>query len=229
MSCAACATDLASSERVRAAAAFSSASAATRETLAEIDLYVRRAADRVPDPETAVKALHREINLVYPPSHSQRPFVTMLVQRVFSRAIELVAAGQYPSAYVEAHALLEEIAIALLPRRIGTTNEAIVSSLIRRKTLSEIAPMYAELGLWAPPDVAFIGRLAGVRNGVSHRNFHLLAKHVGRKTQGHHLGAFNFSLDDAAKTCGKALELIVKIAKIHRRRSKARRARTSST
>jgi hypothetical protein len=188
----------------------------------QIDLYIHKSSIRAPDPGAVSKAIYREINELYPPRHSHRQFVTMLIGYVFNRSIELIACGQYPSAYVEIHALLEEIAIALLPRRLETKNEGVLATLIDRRTLSDVAPAYAALAIWSDLDVGVVRRLAGVRNGVSHRNFRLLAKHVNRNAPGHHLSSFNFTTEDAATTLRTAVTLVVKMVKIHKRRPKKR-------
>jgi hypothetical protein len=188
---------------------------------AGIQMSIRYAAERRPQSEHVLEIIDSSISTLIPTKHSQRSFVSALVDFYFNRAIELIAIGQFPSAYVELHALLEESAIRLLPKRVGTKGRPeIVADLIKRKTLSEIAPQYEKLGLWTHTDVKFARKLSQIRNGVSHRNFTLLERYVGRTTQLHELDAFKFNLENSANALARVVDLTVKIAKVHKRRRK---------
>jgi hypothetical protein len=190
-----------------------------------VEFHVSQAPKRTPDASLAATAVFESVNRAFPSSHSHRALVDALVSRVFDRAVELIAVGQYPMAYVEMHALLEETAIALLSRRIAAKEyREVVADLLKRKTLTDVAPYYEDVGYWSRSDVSFVRKLAGIRNGVAHRNFDLLAKHIPRHSGNErHLDEFHFDLDKATEALSRVISLMVQIARTHKRKYRGRR------
>ena len=186
--------------------------------LESFEHLVQKAPNRQPDASDTIESIYSAVNRYFPSRHSHRMLVNALVELVFNRAIELIAIGQYPSAYIELHALLEDIAIVLLGKQISVKgHQKMVADILKRKTLSDIAPYYKDLGYWSQSDVAFVKKLAGIRNGVAHRNFDLLAKHLPSKKEDRDLDSFHFDLSKTVETFARVVSLTVQISRPHKR------------
>jgi hypothetical protein len=193
--------------------------ARTNLLLADIQHLIHSASKRQPTPERAITVIYAAVNQLIPSSHSHRSLAGALLGLVFNRVIELIGLGQYPPAYVEMHALLEELAVKLLPKRVGSKNQqAIIFDLLKRKTLSDIAPYYVELGHWTKEDASFVKSLAAVRNGVAHQNFSLLAKHLPQDNAQRGLDSFQFDLQKTADALARVINLMIKISRPNKRK-----------
>lgn len=189
--------------------------------LEEVQYLVASASDRRPDSMAASAAIYDAVSSDFPSGHSHRALATALVHHVFNRAITLVSLGQYPSVYLELHALLEDAAILLLPNYLAKTGQrALVSDLLKRRTLSDVAPIYVQLGYWSKSDLAFVKSLAAVRNGVAHHNFELLEKHLPRIGDERSVDSFRFDLPGSSKALANTLRLIIQASRPHKRKAK---------
>jgi hypothetical protein len=88
--------------------------------------------------------------------------------------------GHYSAAIVELHGWLERYALEELPNRLGRDPLAreVIADLIKRRTLAELIEPLIRLGLWNADDKSFVSRLKTLRDGIVHKNFALLSKHL---------------------------------------------------
>lgn len=186
--------------------------------LTEVEYLISSAPDQRPNQVVATKAVYEAVNKQIPTSHSHRALACALVGQVFHRAVKLIGLGQYPSAYVELHAILEELSIVLLAKQVKDKGQQeIISDLLKRKTLSDVAPYYVRLGYWSASDLTFVKSIAAIRNGVAHRNFALLAKHLPQTKEGRDLDSFRFNLPKSSEALAHTLRLMIQIARPNKR------------
>ena len=145
----------------------------------------------------------------------------MLTVWYFNRAIELLIVGQIPSAYVEIHSLLEQASIKFFNNKMKVKdNQKIIYSLIERKTLKELSPLYYENGTFNKLELTFIKRLINIRNGIAHKNLVLLEKHIGKSSNEilslDEYDNLNFSEKECIQSLSKAIHLCVVLFKAKR-------------
>jgi hypothetical protein len=117
---------------------------------------------------------------IFPTGSSDRVRAVSLAD-LMETPLTLHLLGHNSAAIVELHGWLERFALRELSKRLGKNKVAreIIFDLIRRKTLSEVTDTIIHLGLWDQNDKAFITRLKNIRDGIVHKNFELLSKHIG--------------------------------------------------
>lgn len=188
-----------------------------------IEIHSRNALKYAKNPHKIEQQIYNAINKIYPSNHSHRMFIAVMVD-VFEHVIQLIVINQLPSAYVEMHSLVEESAIRFFPKNLKIKdNKSILMDLIDRKTLKDLIPYYVELGLWNKEDAIFAKRIANIRNGVAHRNFDLLFKHIGGKSNPNYKPKYdnvNFKTNDCINALAQSIDLCTKVYKTNSRSKK---------
>lgn len=135
----------------------------------------------------------------------------------------LLLLGHNSAVIIELHGWLERFALTQLVKRIGKDeiSREILKDLIKRKTLSEICDYFVTLGLWNKDDVSFIRKLKSLRDGIAHKNFDLLRKHLGDRKTTSEMTELIDKIDCTSYVL-KTMELIMKIV-IRRRPGNGKR------
>lgn len=171
--------------------------------------------------EQATAALYECLDRVFPTTDSKRRSAEALVSGVFARASELLILGQYPSMYVEVHALLERFTLVTVPMRLGRDSRArgLIDGMVARRTLSDLAPIAVKLDLWTEGDLRWVRRLVKLRNGLVHKNYDLLDRALGRRRERYAPQDYDYSqftLEQTTSDFTTALDLFIQLR--HRRR-----------
>ncbi|MEQ8312521.1 MAG: hypothetical protein RL839_12925 [Gammaproteobacteria bacterium] len=183
--------------------------------------HVERSTDDIQVPEDVELILDQEITARYPTGSSHRHVAEMLVATQFDEVLALIALGQFPSAILLMHSITEHAALRFLPMNLKIKeNHSMIFDLLKRRSLSEIASYYRDLGVWSIDDVKFVKKLATLRNGVAHRNFDLLGKHLKRIDSERKLKSYDFSLKQTCKACAHCIDLCIKAFKPNKRKRK---------
>jgi hypothetical protein len=208
-----------------------------RETMLQYTLS-RLCADLAPD---MLVETHRRNNLDrlisrdFRSGNSLSYAALVIVERVLDRAVQLVVLkrwlessnrvlGHSAAVYVELHAALERYVIEALPKALGKDDRSrkAITLLIDRKTLSDLAPHLVTIGRWTKADLAFVRRLARLRNAVAHRNEASLQKVVGGSPHSYSDEPFvRLNRTDASSDLVETLKLMIKATRF-RRKSKRR-------
>ena len=183
--------------------------------------HVERSTDNIQNPEDVEFLLDQEITARYPTGSSHRHVAEMLVLTQFDEVLILIALGQFPSALLLMHSITEDAALRFLPMNLKIKeNHLLVFDLLKRRTLSDIASYYKELDVWSDDDVKFVKKLVNLRNGVTHRNFDLLGKHLKKVDSNRKLKSYDFSLKETCKACAHYIDLCIKAFKPNKRKRK---------
>jgi hypothetical protein len=178
----------------------------------------------LPKTQKRFDSFERQFDERFPRSSSDRNRAFGLAW-LMEAPLTLLILGHNSAAIVELHAWLERFTLLELSKRLGKDEVArdIIWELIKRRTLSEVTDIVILLGLWDQSDKAFISRLKNIRDGVAHKNFELLSKHIG--------GGKSLGADEATKLINRmdcvpyfltTMELIMKL--VIRRRSQKKPA-----
>ncbi len=189
----------------------------------EIDFLVRQPASDAVKEGAFAQELAQAIDTRIPTRHCHRALAEALLHNYFDIAVQHYGSEHFSSVYSELHAVLERMAIAIFPSRIANAaGVGIVAALIERRTLSELAPHFLSLGQIDKADMAFISRLAAIRNGVAHRNLTLLGKHVHATAPAHSIKDFKFRRGSTAQDIASCIELVIKLARPFKRKHRAK-------
>ncbi len=189
--------------------------------LNSINLHKSKAFERTGYSDDFSLEIYREIDKLYPSNSSFRNAALAITDNYFSRAIELAILGQFPSSFIEIHSLLEVAAIRFFSMNMKVKSYPdLIGQLLERKTLNEIGPYYFELGVWSRKDITFIKRLSNIRNGIAHRNFDILTKHLdsSKKLIGDDYDKLKFEPSECFKSIAKSIDLCVKLYKRPKRK-----------
>ena len=168
----------------------------------------------LPETQKRFNNFERQFDEKYPRSNSSERNRAVGLAWLMETPLTLLILGHNSAAIVELHAWLERFALIELSKQLGKdeVTRDIIWKLIKRKTLSEVADIVIQLGLWEQSDKAFITRLKNLRDGVAHKNFELLSKHIGG---GKSLGANEvteiLNRVDCAPYFLTTMELIIKL------------------
>lgn len=185
-----------------------------------LELQARNSRANLQPEEKDISKLDKEITKLYPTTSSHRSVAVMLADTQFDEVISLIALGQFPASFLVMHSITEDAALRLLPRNLKIKeNHLVVFDLLKRRTLSDIAPYYRDLGVWTAADVTFTKKLVSLRNGITHRNFELLEKHVKRKDSYRKMGSFAFDLESSVVACAHCIDLCIKAFKPNKRKA----------
>ncbi|TAL67089.1 MAG: hypothetical protein EPN82_16075 [Bacteroidetes bacterium] len=100
--------------------------------------------------------------------------------------LSLYANGNNSSVIIEIYSIIEKFAIRDLPKFLSRNKkvQSIITDLIERKNLNEIAIFFERIGIWSDNDLINIKQITKIRNGIAHKSEKLIAKALnsGKKT-----------------------------------------------
>jgi hypothetical protein len=128
--------------------------------------------------EEKIKKLIYAIDCKFPPSTSIRGLYDGISTIVFDTAYALYLLNNNSALIIELHGILERFCINalrdILP--IDDVSKSIISELLDKKTLKDIAKHFETLSVWTSDDVEFSYELTKLRNGIAHKNAELVSR-----------------------------------------------------
>ena len=147
-----------------------------------------------------------------------RGSVDAIFVMVFDTTLELLFLNKNASLILELQGVLERFCsnalCDILP--VDTTaTKNIISCMLEKKTLTDIAPYFEILKIWNTNDVKFAQRLTNIRNGIAHKNAEKVSKYLSDGKQKHYASIDNITENiDCIPYIIDVLKLIVKISHI---------------
>jgi hypothetical protein len=125
--------------------------------------------------------------------------------------------GQSSAVFVELHGFLERFVLRDLPFSLAKDKQAaaIITSIIERKTRSELADILLKLRIWNGEDVRFAINLANIRNGIVHKNAKLVSKYLSAGKDVHISDIDSLTRkSDCVHFIIRTIELLVKLSSV---------------
>ncbi|UOG75977.1 hypothetical protein MTX78_05095 [Hymenobacter tibetensis] len=141
--------------------------------------------------------------------------VEAITWSLFSSILSLYANQNNGAVLVELYSLIEKFSIRDFPGKITDDKEkkGVIASLIERKNLTDIAPLYNTLGIWDSDDIAFIGKISKIRNGIAHKNEKLISKSINNGKEVHYLDIDSMvNKHDACNYIINSIKIFVKLS-----------------
>jgi hypothetical protein len=180
--------------------------------LSEVSDYIQ---NNLPTGKKRFQRLESEFKKKFPENTALRGAAEALTWAMLSTPLALFFLGQNSAVFVELHGFLERYVLRDLPHALAKDKQAagIISSLIERRTLSELSEILLELKIWNDEDVRFARKLANVRNGIVHKNAKLISKHLSDGRDIHLIDIENlvYKADVVPYIIG-TIELLVKLS-----------------
>lgn len=139
---------------------------------------------------------------------------------LFQTTISLFANGNNSSVIIEVYSIIEKFAIRDFPEIISEKEniQSIISDLISRKNLAEIADYYKKIGIWTNDDLAQLKKLIKIRNGIAHKNEKLISKALKSGNEVHYLNIDSITnKHDSADYILLAVDLFLKLSDYHKK------------
>jgi len=136
--------------------------------------------NNLPEGQKRFKRLVTEFNKRFSEETFLRGAAEALIWAMLDIPLALFFTCQNSAMFVELHGFLERYVLRDLPSHLGKDKRSaeIISSLIERKTLSELSSILLEIKIWDVEDVRFASKLTNIRNGIVHKNAKLISKHL---------------------------------------------------
>ena len=166
--------------------------------------------------EERFNKLNAALDANFPLNSSDRGFIDAIVVMAFDTTLELLFLNKNTSLIVELQGAIERFCINalcdILPVNT-TTAKDVISQMIDKKNLTDIAPYFETLGLWDEKDVKFAQRLTKLRNGIAHKNAEIVSKCLSDGNQKHFASIDSITEKmDCVPYIIDVLKLIVKIS-----------------
>lgn len=176
----------------------------------------------LPNVENRFNKFEEKFDEAYPRSSPDRIRTEALLY-LLETPLTLFLIGHNAAGIVELHGWLERFVLSEIPKRIARdeASQKIVQDLIKRRTLSEMTDIIIALGRWEQSDKVFVNKLKNIRDGIVHKNFELLRKHLG--------GGKKYSSREISELINKidwisylitTMQLLTKLMLIRRKRNK---------
>ena len=166
--------------------------------------------------EDRFNKLNSALDANFPLNSPDRGFVDAILIMAFDTTLELLFLNKNTSLIVELQGAIERFCINalcdILPVNTTTARD-VISQMIDKKNLSDVAPYFETLGLWDEKDVKFAQRLTKLRNGIAHKNAEIVSKCLSDGRQ-KHFGSIDSITEkmDCIPYIIDVLKLIVKIS-----------------
>lgn len=160
--------------------------------------------------------LNSALDANFPLNSPDRGFVDAIVILALDTTLELLFLNKNKSLIVELQGAIERFCINalcdILPINTTTARD-VISQMIDKKNLADVAPYFEILGLWDKKDVKFAQRLTKLRNGIAHKNAETVSKCLSDGKQKHFASIDSITEKmDCIPYIVDVLKLIVKIS-----------------
>ena len=166
--------------------------------------------------DVKIKRLINKVDEKFKPGSPERGMYEGLATLSFDTAYALYLQNNNSALVLELQGLLERFCLNALEDMlpIDDKSKSVVSSLLEKKTLKDVASYMESLGSWTSDDVIFALELTKLRNGIAHKNAELVSrsKLVNSDGQNRHYESIHsmMSMVDCAEWIVRTMDLIIK-------------------
>lgn len=172
--------------------------------------------------EQRIARLVSAIDETFPPETPKRGFYEAFASLSFDTAYSLFLQNNNSALIVELHGILERYCLNALEDLLPLDDIAkeIIIDVLKKKTLSDVAPYFIRYGIWDENDLSFAKELANLRNGIAHKNAEIVSrsKLVKGSGQDRHYESIHSLMNriDCTSFIIRTMDLMVKAAGIAR-------------
>jgi len=128
--------------------------------------------------DVKIAKLLKAIDETFPQQTSYRGFYEAFASLSFDTVYSLYLQNNNSALIVELQGILERFCINALENLLPIDDVAkeIIIDLLRKKTLSDVAPYFKKYGMWDDKDLDFACELTKLRNGIAHKNAEIVSR-----------------------------------------------------